>query len=95
MYTSVYIYFFLNLWFATLPGNVDPVLYAVDGLVEVAEETVDVPELAVGGGSGSSLHQVVGDHQPLLEANLDNSYVICFAAKAIALLHGIRCNITE
>ena len=70
-------------------------LYAVDGLVEVAEETVDVPELAVGGGSGSSLHQVVGDHQTLLEANLDNIYVICFAAEGIALLHGIRCNITE
>ena len=65
-------------------------LYTVDGLVKVAEETVNVSELAVGGGSGSRLHQVVGDHQPFLEADLENkdiSHMHCY--QAIAYSTGI------
>ena len=58
-YLSIYLSIYLSV---CLPGNVDPVLYAVDRLLVVAEEPVDVPELAVCGGPGLGLQQVVRDH---------------------------------
>ena len=45
-------------------------LDAVDGLLVVGEETVDVAQFAVCRGPGFGLQQVVRQDQPLLEADL-------------------------
>ena len=53
-----------------IPGHLDPPLHAADGLLEVAQQTVDVPQLAVRGRRGRRLAQVVADHQPFFKADL-------------------------
>ena len=53
----------------TSPRHLHPALHAAHALLEVSQQTVDVPELPVGRGRGGGVAQVVADHQPLLEAD--------------------------
>ena len=53
-----------------LPGHLNPPLHAVDGLLEVAQQPVDVAPLAVRRGGGLGLAQVVGYHQSFFKADL-------------------------
>jgi hypothetical protein len=51
-----------------LPGQCDPVLHTVDGLVIVGEETMDVTQFSV--CLCFCIFQLVGNHQSLLKAHL-------------------------
>jgi hypothetical protein len=52
----------------SLPGQCDPVLHTVDGLVIVGEKAVDVTQLTI--RLGLSILQLVGNHQSFLKAHL-------------------------
>ena len=53
-----------------LPRHLDPPLHAVDGLLEVPQQPVDVAQLAVRRGGRLGLAQVVCYHQSFFKADL-------------------------
>ena len=63
----------LSIVQALSPGHLDPPLHAADGLLEVAQQTVDVSQLPVRRGARPGLAQVVGNHESFFKADLPTS----------------------
>ncbi len=51
-----------------LPGQCDPVLHTIDGLVIIGEEAMNVAQLSI--CLRFSILQLVGNHQSFLKAHL-------------------------